>query len=76
MARSATRSTAEAGDKAAVRARLALIALTDAARGKEKIARHPLHEESRYAKFGSSECQRRMSTPFYSLLHSRTGALA
>ena len=54
MARSATRSTAEAGDMAAVRARLALIAFTDAVRGKEKIARHSLHEESRYAMLGST----------------------
>ena len=54
MARSAVRSTTEAGDMAAVRARLALIALMDAARGKEKTARHLLHEESRYAMLDDS----------------------
>jgi len=49
MARSATRSLAEAGDMAAVRARFVLIALNDAASGKEKIACRRLNEESRYA---------------------------
>jgi hypothetical protein len=47
MARNATRSLAEAGDTAAVRARLALIVLEDAVCGKEKIAWRPLTKESR-----------------------------